>query len=97
MLPFFTLSAKQGVIEDRAAVEAVIVTHHRIAVLASRARLVYWIVVALAFMPQAGIRFAVAWAVLVAAVFAFVGCYHIFVSVDHPPNHRSQAAAQLLC
>jgi hypothetical protein len=48
-------------------------------------------------MQQAGVGFGVSVFALVVAVFAFVGCYHIFVSVDHPPNKTPEPTAVGAC
>jgi hypothetical protein len=45
-------------------------------------------------VQQAGIGFGVSVFALVMAVFAFVGCYHILISVmSHPPNKSLEPTA----
>ena len=90
MFPFFALSSPSLVIEDQAAevapFHALFGGDGIVEVLARRAGLILWVVVTLCLMQQAGVGFGVSVFALVVAVFAFVGCYHSFVSVDHPPN-----------
>jgi hypothetical protein len=92
MLPFFTLNAPNLIAEDMAAkvrspFHALLWRGGIVVVLARCTGFIFGVVVTLAFVQQAGIGFGVSVFALVMAVFAFVGCYHILISVmSHPPN-----------
>ena len=104
MHPLFTVSPMFAVSEDFTpkGIGSSIFCRFEAVQVAGGTRFHRRVVVTLGFVPQAGFRFSIPVSTLVVAVFAFVGCYHIFVSVDHPPNktpeptavgHRSSAVA----
>ena len=88
MHPLFTVSPMFAVSEDFTpkGIGSSIFCRFEAVQVAGGTRFHRRVVVTLGFVPQAGFRFSIPVSTLVVAVFAFVGCYHIFVSVDHPPN-----------